>query len=300
MAFLIDIAAPLRKVVASNLEAAFTADRFPQEQYTEPLGDPGLFGPDSVTWKVHSHPSAIIGGFSSLMLQTLHPLAMAGVAEHSDYRANPLGRLSRTASFVTGTTYAATDVAEQMIATVNAVHRFVHGTAPDGRPYSATDPDLIRWVHVAEMTSIINAHRRYHPWPLRGEDLDRYFDETAIVAEKLGGTDIPRSRAEVRQYFRDMRSELVAGEQAKDALAFLMTAIGNDPVSRSISSLMMQAAVDLMPAWAQVLHGIRRPPGFDRLTIRPATFTLIATLAALQSGPNPVTQSLARVAAVKA
>ena len=293
----IDLLAPLRKVVASNLEAAFTADRFPQEQYTDPPGDPGLFGPDSVTWKVHGHPSAMIGGFSSLMLQSLHPLAMAGVAEHSDYRSDPFGRLSRTASFVAGTTYASTEVAESMIATVRKVHRHVKGIAPDGRPYAATQPDLLRWVHVAEMTSILNSHRRYHPFPVRGADLDRYFDETAIVAEKLGGRDIPRSRAEVREYLHDIRSELVCGEQAQEAMVFLMNPIGDDPISRGISILLMQAAVDLMPGWAKRLHGIRRPPGFDAFTIRPAAFAFIATLDAVGGTPIARTQAEARAVA---
>jgi uncharacterized protein (DUF2236 family) len=293
----IDVLAPIRKVVASNLEAAFTADRFPEEQYTDPPGDPGLFGPGSVTWKVHEHPSAMIGGFSSLMLQSLHPLAMAGVAEHSDYKSDPFGRLSRTASFVAGTTYASTEVAESMIATVRRVHRYVKGIAPDGRPYAATQPDLLCWVHVAEMTSILNAHRRYHPFPVRGADLDRYFDETAIVAEKLGGRDIPHSRAQVRRYLRDVRSELVCGEQAREAMVFLMDPIGNDPISRGISVLLMQAAVDLMPAWAQCLHGIRRPPGFDALTVRPAAFAFIATLDAVGGTPIARTQAAARAAA---
>ena len=300
MGFSIDFAAPLRSAVAANMEAAFSADRFPKEQYTEPKGDPGLFGPDSVTWKVHAHSSAIIGGISSLMLQSLHPLAMAGVAEHSDYKTDPFGRLSRTASFVAGTTFAATPVAEQMIFTVNRVHRRISGVAPDGRPYAATDPDLIRWVHVAEMTSIINAHRRYHPRPARGADLDRYFDENAIVAEKLGGTDIPRSRAEVRAYFRDVRSELVGGGQSKEALAFLMEPIGREPIARGVSLVLSQAAVDLMPTWAQRMHGIHRPLGFDRLSVRPATFALLATLSALTGAPIALTESMARAAATPA
>ena len=292
----IDLLAPVRKVVAANIEAAFTADRFPQEQYTDPPGDPGLFGPGSVTWKVHGHPSAIIGGFSSLMLQSLHPLAMAGVAEHSDYKSDPLGRLSRTASFVGGTTYASTEVAEAMIATVNKVHTYVKGIAPDGRPYSATQPDLVTWVHVAEMTSILNSHRRYHPRPVRGADLDRYFAETAIVAEKLGGSDIPRSVAEVRQYFRDVRSELTCDDQAREAMVFLMEPLGADPISRGISVLLMQAAVDLMPSWAQRLHGIRRPPGFDVMTIRPAAFAFIATLHAVGGTPVARLQAETRAA----
>lgn len=297
MALTLDPLAPARALVASNLQAAFTADSLDGIQFTDPPGDPGLFGPDSVTWKVHSHPAGIVGGLSSLMFQCLHPLAMAGVAEHSDYKSNPFGRLSRTASFVGATTFAATPVAEHVIAHVNHVHTFINGIAPDGRPYSATDPELLRWVHVAEMVSILNAHRRYHPFPVRGADLDRYFDETAVVVEKLGGTDIPRSRAEVRQYLRDVRGDLVCGDQAKDTMAFLMTPIGDDPVSKGISTLLVQAAVDLLPGWVQAMHGITRPPGFDALSVRPATFALLQTLAVLMGESPALAASKARAAA---
>lgn len=297
MTFPVDLMAPLRKVIASNLDHAFTNNRFPQEQYHEPAGDVGLFGPDSVTWKVHGHPSAIVGGFSSLMLQMLHPLAMAGVAEHSGYQNDPLSRLSRTASFVAGTTYGSTEVAESMIRTVLRVHKHVHGIAPDGRPYSALDGDLVTWVHVAEMTSIVNSHRRYHPWPIRGTDIDRYFDENAIVAEKLGGTDIPRSRAQVRQYFRDIRGELTLGDQARETMAFITRPIGDDPISRGISLVLLQAAIDLMPRWAQKMHEINRLPGFDLVSIRPTVFALVNTLDLVGGTPIAVRESRKRVAA---
>ncbi len=287
----------LRDRVAGNVAAAFSADRMAMEQYTDPPGDPGLFGPDSVTWKVHAHASGIVGGFSSLMLQALHPLAMAGVAEHSDYRRRPLVRLSRTASFVAGTTYASTQVAEAMIRLVNRMHAHVHGVAPDGRPYSALDPDLIRWVHVAEMVSILNAHRRYHPNPVRGADLDRYFAETAVVAEKLGGSDIPRSRAEVRGYLRDIRPELTAGDQAIEALVFLMTPIGRDATSRMVSQTLIQGALDLLPGWARAKYGIRRPPGMDATVVRPATWALVNTLALTLGEPVAVAQARARAMA---
>lgn len=297
MALTIDPLAPMRALVTANLQAAFTADTLEGIQYDDPPGDPGLFGPESVTWKVHSHPAGIVGGYSSLMLQCLHPLAMAGVAEHSDYKSNPFGRLSRTASFVAATTFASTQVADHVIAHVNHVHTFIHGIAPDGRPYSATDPELLRWVHVAEMMSILNAHRRYHPLAVRGVDLDRYFAETAVVAEKLGGTQIPKSRAEVRQYLRDVRGDLVCGDQAKDTMAFLMTPIGTDPLSIGISSLLIQAAVDLLPGWAKQMHAIKRPPGFDVFTIRPATYALLQTLAVLMGESPALTASKARAGA---
>ena len=192
----------MRRVVGRSLESAFNADRFPSEQYDDPPGDAGLFGPDSVAWTVHADISMLVGGISALMLQALHPLAAAGVVEHSRYRTEPMRRLSRTASFVAATTFGSTQVAEGVIAEVRAVHRRVEGIAPDGRFYSAQDPELLRWVHVAEVSSFLRAHRRYHPFPLRGPDLDRYFAETAIVAEKLGATDVPHAAAGGPNLFR--------------------------------------------------------------------------------------------------
>src|SRR5215207_7800240 len=105
------IGATLQRQLMAPIARTLSADRLPFEQYTDPPGDPGLFGPGSVTWRVHADPSMLVGGLSALMLQTVHPLAIAGVEEHSNYREDPLGRLSRTGSFVTGTTYGSTEAA---------------------------------------------------------------------------------------------------------------------------------------------------------------------------------------------
>lgn len=275
-----------RRLVAGRLHRLLGSDRFPDEQYTDPPGDPGLFGPDSVTWYVHADLSMLVGGIAALMLQTLHPLAMAAVADHSDYRIDPLRRLSRTSSFVVATTYGATPVAEAVIEAVRAVHRRVIGRAPDGRPYAAEDPELLRWVHVAEVTSFLRAHRRYHPWPIRGSRLDRYFAETAVIAERLGATDVPTTRLEVGRYLRDIRPELDAGPQAREAMAFLLRPQGSDPFTVSVTALVTQAAVGLLPGWALERHGIARPLLSDPL-IRPTTWALLAAARAL-IGPSPV------------
>lgn len=293
----IDLLSPVRQAFASNLAKSFSADTLPGIQFTDPPGDPGLFGPDSITWRVHSHPSGIIGGFSALMLQTLHPLPMAAVTEHSPFREDPLGRLSRTASFVAAVTFGSTEVANGVIAHVNKVHTRINGTAPDGRYYSAENANLLRWVHVGFAVSLLNAHRRYNPNPIKGDDLDRYFDEYAVVAEGLGCNNIPRSRGEVRDYLHDVRGDLECGDQAKSTMAFVMTPRGPDPVSKGVSGLLIQAAVDLLPGWAQKMHGINRPPGFDALTVRPATFAMLQTLAVLM-GPSPaLVQARERAAA---
>ena len=276
-----------QRLLAANVQSLFERDRFPQEQYRDPPGDPGLFGPESVTWYVHGDASMIVGGVAALMLQALHPLAMAGVAEHSNFKEDPLGRLSRTSSFVTATTYGSTEVAESLIAAVREVHTRVHGVAPDGRPYSAEDPALLRWVHVAEVASFLRAHRRYHPRPVRGDDLDRYFDETAVVAERLGAPDVPRSRAEVSEYLRAVRSELVAGDQALDTMRFLQRPFGPNPLVKAGSQVVVQAAQDLLPPWARELYGLRRLPLLDAAALRPATFAAFTALRAVL-GPPPV------------
>src|SRR5579859_819045 len=282
-----------RRIVGRNVAALFGSDRFPGEQYHAPPGDPGLFGPQSVTWKVHADISMFVGGISALMLQALHPLAATAVADHSRYRDHPLRRLSRTASFVAATTFASTEVAEGVIAEVRAVHRRVVGVAADGRPYSANDPELLRWVHVAEVVSFSRAHRRYCPFPVWGTDLDRYFAETATVAEKLGATDVPRSRQEVRAYLRAVRADLASGDEARQMLAFLRRPLARDPVTTSSHALLNEAAIGLLPAWARELYGIRQPPGLDAMVVRPATWTLLGVLR-VALGPSPVLQQARR------
>ena len=284
----------VRHLAMTPLRRSFEVDRFDEEQYHSPPGDPGLFGPDSVTWRVHSDPSTIVGGLSALMLQSLHPLAMAGVAEHSDYRERPFARLGRTASFVSATTYASTEVAESVIAIVKAVHTRVEGTAPDGRPYAASDPHLLTWVHVVEMGSFMRSHRRYHPLPVRGRDVDRYFAETAVVAHKLGAIDVPRSRAEVTEYMRAIRPDLAAGEQAREALSFLLRGFGADPISKGISQLMVWAAVGLLPGWARRMHGLVLPSPVELSTVRPATWALLNGLRTFAGSPQFVAEARRR------
>ena len=288
----------IRGLLMSPIRTALDSSRFPQEQYTDPPGDPGLFGPDSVAWKVHADPLMLVGGISALMLQTLHPLAMAGVAEHSDFRERPYARLSRTASFVTATTFGSTEVARSVIDSVKAVHRRVVGIAPDGRPYAAGDPDLLRWVHVAEVASFLEAYARYHPFPLRGDDLDRYYDETAVVAEMLGATEVPRSRAEVAAYFDRVRPELVAGEQARDTIRWIRNPKGLRPPERAAYQVLVESASDLLPAWARRMLAIRRIMPVAVGVVRPATWVALRTLKIVGGTPVPIRQAKARCAAL--
>ena len=154
---------------------------------SRPPGDDGLFGPGSAPWRIHGDfTSMIIGGVSALLLQMLHPRALAGVWDHSDFRRDRHGRLKRTAAFISVTTFGSTAKAEAMIARVKRVHDRVAGTLPDGTPYSANDPELLTFVHVAEVDSFLRAHLRYKDAGLPGEVQDRYLADYAHVARRLG------------------------------------------------------------------------------------------------------------------
>jgi uncharacterized protein (DUF2236 family) len=282
------IGGALQQQLLAPIIRTLAADRLPFEQYTDPPGDPGLFGPGSVTWRVHADPSMLIGGLCALLLQTLHPLAMAGIADHSNYREDPLGRLGRTGSFVTGTTYGSTETAERLIRLVKRIHRKVRGTAPDGRAYSASDPELVAWVHVTEVFSFLRAHQRFVPFPVRGEQADRYYHEMATIAERLGATDVPRTRAAMRAYFRVMRAQLEASGRTLDAVRFLTTP-GRDPVNPWLSGahqVVIQASVGLLPAWAREMLGMRHPTLVDWATVLPATHLLMGALR-FAGGPPP-------------
>ncbi|MBS2547367.1 DUF2236 domain-containing protein [Catenulispora sp. NL8] len=223
-----------------------------RERYADPPGDPGLFGPDSVTWRVHSDsPGMLMGGFASLMLQSLHPLAMAGVDQHSDFRTDPLTRLNRTAAYVVTTTYGSRQVAEAAVAYVrDRVHPHIHGTAPDGRPYSAGDPHLLTWVHVAEVRCFLAGYERFGAPPLTASERDRYFREVAVPARLLGARDVPESASEVAQYLRDMQPELQATEAAIEGIHFIRN-FGTNPRERAAVRVVMNGAAALLPGWAR-------------------------------------------------
>jgi uncharacterized protein (DUF2236 family) len=250
--------------------------------------DPGLFGPGSPVWQVHGDASMLIGGLRALLLQTLHPLAMAGVAEHSDYRRDPWGRLHRTGHFVGSTTFGTTATAERAIEAVRRVHRPIHGFAADGRPYAAEDPHLMLWVHLTEVDSFLQAHRRYGEGRLRDADADRYVAQMAEIARRLGTEEPPTDVASLQQALEDFRPELAAGAQAREAVRFLL--VPPVPlVARGAYGLIAGAAIGLLPPWARRMLWLPVPPLVDPLLIRPAAQSLTRTMGWLlagQAGPG--------------
>lgn len=223
-------------------------------------GDAGLAAPGSPAWRVHGDFSAMmVGGVSALLLQMLHPLALAGVWDFSDFRRDRLGRLKRTARFIAVTTFGSTASAEAAIAQVRGIHDGVHGTLPDGTPYDANDPHLLTWIHVAEVDSFLRAHLRYRDRGMSGADQDRYLAQTADIARRLGAEDVPVTRAEIATYYERMRPELRFDHRTRETADALL-APGDDAAQSAGLGLATAAAVDLLPTWAAAMHGRSTSP----------------------------------------
>ncbi len=233
---------------------------FPRGQdgidYERPVGDPGLFGPDSATWRVHADfPGMLSGGLCALMLQVLHPLALAGVWDHSNFRTDLVGRLRRTTTFVAGTTYAARADAEALVARVARIHATVRGHTADGRPYSADDPALLTWVHVTEAYGFLEGYRRYAPIALPAGAADRYYDEVRRIAERLGAREVPASQAEVDAYFTRMQAELRCDARSREVLEVLARIRLPVPLAGVSRDTFLGAGAALLPEWAQAMLG---------------------------------------------
>jgi uncharacterized protein (DUF2236 family) len=273
------LASPARGDMARNVRRAIGINEKPPPIATDP--DDAYLAPDGVARLVHNDlPSMLIGGVSALLLQMLHPLAMAGVAEHSGYREDPLGRLRRTAAFVAATTFGTTADAEAAIAQVQRVHRRVKGTAPDGRPYSADDPELVTFIHVAEVSSFLASARRYGPVPLTPGQCDRYYEEVAPVAYALGATWAPRSVDEVQSYLLRVRPDLYAGPQARAARDWLVRGVARRPTERAVYSLVLAASVGVLPDWARRELGLSLAGPLDLFVDSAAVTPLARALSA--------------------
>lgn len=286
-------AAPVvRAALRSGLQAMF---RDPQAGAGEPgpvgPGDAGWFGPGSVTWRVHADTSMFVGGIAALAFQSLHPLAMAGVTDHSDFNVDPLGRLRRTAGFVGTTAYGTSEQAAQACAVVRRVHDSVSGHTPDGRPYAANDPDLLDWVHVTEFATFAAAHRRYGGAPMSDAELDRYVAEVARVAVELGDPEPPRSWGELDAHLQHHRPVLAVGAQARRAMSFLEAPPLGAP-ARALWPTLFRGAMACLPPWATDLWGIERPSMAERAACR----ALVRALGALLGRPPGVQAATERVA----
>ncbi|MBO9536259.1 oxygenase MpaB family protein [Herbaspirillum sp.] len=254
--------------------------------FLNPPGDPGLFGSDSAAWQVHSDFTAMLtGGVAALLLQMLHPLPLAGVWDHSNFQADMLGRLRRTAQFIAGTTFGSRADAERLIGRVKQIHAQVNGIASDGTPYAASDPALLRWVHAAEVSCFLRAYLRYRNPDFTAADQDRYFDEIACVAEALGAQDVPRSRAAIDNYIEGMRPQLRCDERTRKTLELVLNAPAPNALALPWTRLMMRAGVDLLPDWAQQMLGVtQRSPARSALLTRSVAVAAVPMRWAVRNG----------------
>jgi len=227
---------------------------------------------------IHSDASMFIGGMRAILFQSLHPLAMAGVAQHSDYRNDPWGRLQRTADFMASTSFAPADVAQRSVDMVIAVHKRVHGFASDGRPYSASDPHLLRWVHIAEVDSFIRAHKAYGSQPLDAAGYDGYVEDMAFVARKLGVPAPPTSVQGVRDQISQFRSELHGTKESRDAARYLLIEPPLDLAARIPYSLIAASAVAILPAWARADLRLPYLPITERIVVKPIGQLISSTI----------------------
>lgn len=228
--------------------------------------DLGYFGPDSVAWKVHSHPIILVGGFRALMIQALHPLAMAGVTHFSDFRENPLKRLRQTAGYVHTVVWADTATVNNLADRVNSIHSRVRGTDPvTGGEYSATDPATLLWVHCAEAHSFLDAYRTFGG-SLTSAEQDQYLAEYVVAGELIGipRADIPASVGEYREYFKSMLPELRTSETARDTVSFVARPrLRSVPIKKWPFALNLKfvgrAAVTRMPRSLREMAGLPEP-----------------------------------------
>lgn len=236
---------------------------------------PRWFPTDRPIRRVHGDASMFVGGLRALLLQSLHPLAMAGVADHSDYRGDPWGRLQRTSTFLAVTTFGPADDAQRAVDKVRGIHRRVHGTAADGRVYHASDPHLLEWVHVAEVDSFLLAHQLYGSRPLDQEGRDEYVADTARVASALGVTDPPRSERELKARVEAYRPELRSTPAARDAARFLLLTPPLPLLARPPYAALAVTSVAMLPAWAR--RPLRLPylPPVEATAVRLAGLTLV-------------------------
>ncbi|MGP4003736.1 oxygenase MpaB family protein [Streptomyces sp. 8N706] len=229
--------------------------------------DPGLFGPSSVTWQMHADPMMWIAGVRALYLQALHPRAVRGVMQNSDFREDAWGRLRRTADFIGTVTYGTTDAAEKAGARVRNIHRHLTAVDPDtGRRYGVDEPALLLWVHCAEADSYLHVLRR-SGFPLSDRQADQYIDEHRASARLVGldPDEVPADTAQLAAYFEKIRPELAAGPEAYEVDAFLrrppvhpLLAPARELLWRRVASLAYAA----LPPYAHELYGRPAPvPG---------------------------------------
>lgn len=270
---------------------------------TRTNADPGLFGPESVTWQAHGDPMMWVAGIRALYLQALHPRAVRGVMQNSDFRRDAWGRLMRTAGFVGTTTYGTTEAAERAGARVRKIHRMLGATDPDtGERYGIDEPGLLLWVHCAEIGSYLDVLGR-SGFPLTDAHADRYLAEHRQSARLVGldPDSVPVDRADLAAYFARVRPELSAGQEAHEVDDFLRRPPVHPllvPARELLWRRVARLAYDSLPPYAHELYGRPAPPPATVTRRLRATGTLLRRAPARlrwQLPPKHILRAMARL-----
>lgn len=253
----------LRRGVAASATEPFAHAPYPLARTLEHEGDPGLLGPGSVSWMVIADIAAFVGGIRGLLVQAAHPEVVAGVADHSRYREDPLGRLSRTSAYITATTYGAMPEVQRAIAQVKRIHRVVEGVSSRGVAYSAGDPSFSAWVHNALTDSFLTTHLSYGGMRLEPSDADRFVLEQTRIGELLHADPMPETRAELSTWIVE-HPRLAPSPEMEDAVKFL----ANPPLPSRVKlgyRLLLEAAIATIPKRIRDILGVTPALGAQRM-----------------------------------
>ncbi len=276
----------IREIIATELRARVVGPNASQRTH-EIMEAPGerWFAEDRPIRLVHGDASMFIGGLRALLLQSLHPLAMAGVANYSDYRQDPWGRLQRTADFLAATSFGPAHEAQRIVDRVKAVHVKVNGVASDGRKYSATDPHLLKWVHIAEIDSFLYTYQKFSKAPLDREGRDGYVKDAAFVARAVGVIDPPETEAELREMIDSYRPELKSTRESRDATKYLLFKPPLPGAAKIAYWLLMVATVSTLPAWTRIPLRVGYLPIIEQVIFRPLGYLMTSAIRWITSTP---------------
>ncbi len=246
-------------------------------QQPVPPSDDALFARDTPIRMVHADIVGMMtGGIRALLLQMLHPHALQGVLDHSNFREDMHGRLQRTARFIAVTTYGHRDEAMKAIARVNRIHAHVGGTLPDGTTYAATNPRTLAWVHVTEAQSFLAGYLRHVRPDMPGTEQDEYYRQFAVIARALGADPVPETRAEAERIFRELRHDLATSSQAREVAQLVLNQRPKG-APQAVQTMITADAVAMLPDWARAMLRLQRPL-LTALPARAATWGMGRTL----------------------
>jgi uncharacterized protein (DUF2236 family) len=252
------VSTPIRDRIVGATTELFSHAPYPLDATGRYRGDPGLFGPGSVTWPVIGDAAAFIGGIRALLVQAAHPEVVAGVFDHSRYREDPLGRLSRTSAYVTATAFGAVPEVERAVEIVRRAHRPVAGMSHRGREYTASAPPLAAWVHNALTDSFLSAYRYFGPYELSPDEADRFVAEQVKVGELMGAAPLPSTAASLASWVDEL-PELGSSPGMVEAIGFLRSPPLPLPVRPAYRVLFEAAVATLPPRVLSILDVPVRP-----------------------------------------